>query len=145
MASRDATALEHHAHSLKGSVSTFGANRAFEAAFALEKQGRSGDLTGAEEGLLQLEQALEALRPELVSLPDQVAAQRERISPRSGNAQRVCYSGGLLSYGIHHRNGNRLCAQPRFRRRLHVLWPGDQEGPLAAGFLPARSRRHRNA
>jgi PAS domain S-box-containing protein len=66
--SRDATALEHHAHSLKGSVSTFGANRAFEAAFELEKQGRSGDLTGAPEGLLQLEQALEALRPELVLL-----------------------------------------------------------------------------
>jgi PAS domain S-box-containing protein len=66
--SRDATALEHHAHSLKGSVSTFGANRAFEAAFTLEKQGRSGDLTGAPDGLLQLEQALEALRPELVLL-----------------------------------------------------------------------------
>ena len=66
--SRDATALEHHAHSLKGSVSTFGANRAFEAAFALEKQGRGGDLTNAQDGLLQLEKALEALRPELVLL-----------------------------------------------------------------------------
>jgi hypothetical protein len=49
-------------------VSTFGANRAFEAAFTLEKQGRSGDLTEATDGLLQLEQALEALRPELVLL-----------------------------------------------------------------------------
>jgi PAS domain S-box-containing protein len=68
VANRDATALEHHAHSLKGSVSTFGANRAFEAAFTLEKQGRSGDLTGAQEGLIQLEKALEALRPELVLL-----------------------------------------------------------------------------
>jgi CheY-like chemotaxis protein len=68
VASRDATSLEHHAHSLKGSVSTFGANRAFEAAFTLEKQGRSGDLSDAPEGLLQLEQALEALRPELVLL-----------------------------------------------------------------------------
>ena len=68
VASRNATALEHHAHSLKGSVSTFGANRAFEAAFTLEKQGRSGDLTGASDGLLQLEQALEALRPELILL-----------------------------------------------------------------------------
>jgi PAS domain S-box-containing protein len=68
VAGRDATALEHHAHSLKGSVSTFGANRAFEAAFALEKQGRSGDLTGAQDGLLRLEQALEALRPDLISL-----------------------------------------------------------------------------
>jgi PAS domain S-box-containing protein len=68
VASRDAKALEHHAHSLKGSVSTFGAARAFEAAFTLEKQGRSGNLTGAPDGLLQLEQALEALRPELLLL-----------------------------------------------------------------------------
>jgi PAS domain S-box-containing protein len=68
VASSNASALEHHAHSLKGSVSTFGANRAFEAAFTLEKQGRSGDLTGAQDGLLQLEQALEALHPELVLL-----------------------------------------------------------------------------
>jgi PAS domain S-box-containing protein len=68
VASRDATALEHAAHSLKGSVSTFGAIRAFDAAFALEKQGRSGDLSGAQDGLFQLEQALEALRPELVLL-----------------------------------------------------------------------------
>ncbi len=68
VAASDATALEHHAHSLKGSVSTFGAGRAFEAAFELEKQGRNKDLRGAREGLSQLEQALEALRPELESL-----------------------------------------------------------------------------
>jgi HPt (histidine-containing phosphotransfer) domain-containing protein len=68
VAASDASALEQHAHSLKGSVSTFGANRAFEAAFTLEKQGRNRDLTGAPEGLVQLEQALEALRPELESL-----------------------------------------------------------------------------
>lgn len=64
----DAKGVEHHAHSLKGSVSTFGASRAFEAAFALEKQGRGGDLTKAQEGLVQLQQALEALHPELVVL-----------------------------------------------------------------------------
>jgi PAS domain S-box-containing protein len=68
VASRDASALEQHAHSLKGSVSTFGAERAFEAAFTLEKQGRSGDLTAAPDGLLQLQKALEALHPELVLL-----------------------------------------------------------------------------
>jgi PAS domain S-box-containing protein len=68
VAASDATALEHHAHSLKGSVSTFGAGRAFEAAFELEKQGRNKDLRGAREGVLQLEQALAALRPELQSL-----------------------------------------------------------------------------
>ena len=68
VAASDATALEHHAHSLKGSVSTFGADRAFEAAFELEKQGRNKDLQRAGEGVLQLEQALEALRPELETL-----------------------------------------------------------------------------
>jgi HPt (histidine-containing phosphotransfer) domain-containing protein len=66
--SSDAKALEQHAHSLKGSVSTFGAGRAFEAAFELEKRGRNRDLAGAPDGLLQLEQALEALRPELEQL-----------------------------------------------------------------------------
>jgi two-component system, sensor histidine kinase and response regulator len=68
VAASDAGSLEHHAHSLKGSVSTFGAGRAFEAAFELEKKGRAGDLTGAQDGLCRLEQALEALRPELESL-----------------------------------------------------------------------------
>jgi PAS domain S-box-containing protein len=65
VAASDAAALEHSAHSLKGSVSTFGANRAFEAAFTLEKQGRNKDLRDAQQGLCELEQALEALRPEL--------------------------------------------------------------------------------
>ena len=65
VAASDARALEHSAHSLKGSVSTFGAGRAFEAAFTLEKLGRAGDLRGAQEGLNELEHALEALRPEL--------------------------------------------------------------------------------
>ena len=68
VASRDASAIEHHAHSLKGSVSTFGAGRAFEAALALEKQGRSKNLGGVENQLCQLENALEALLPELQAL-----------------------------------------------------------------------------
>ena len=65
VATKDATAIEHHAHSLKGSVSTFGAGRAFEAALALEKQGRSKDLRAVDEGLGRLESALEDLVPEL--------------------------------------------------------------------------------
>ena len=64
----DAGALEHYAHSLKGSVSTFGAKGAFEAALALERKGRTGDLSGVEDGLGQLESALGALRPELETL-----------------------------------------------------------------------------
>jgi HPt (histidine-containing phosphotransfer) domain-containing protein len=64
----DQSSLERHAHSLKGSVSTFGAQEAFEAALALEKQGRSGDLAEAQEGLSRLEHALATLRPELEAL-----------------------------------------------------------------------------
>ncbi len=64
----DPSGVEHHAHSLKGSVSTFGAQRAFEAALALERKGRSGDLTGAEESLRKLENVFEALRPELIAI-----------------------------------------------------------------------------
>jgi len=65
VSAKDATSIEHEAHTLKGSVSTFGARRAFEAALALEKLGRSKDLTGVEEGFSQLEDALHALVPEL--------------------------------------------------------------------------------
>jgi HPt (histidine-containing phosphotransfer) domain-containing protein len=64
----DQSSLERHAHSLKGSVSTFGAQEAFDAALALEKQGRTGDLTNSQDGLHRLEQALTALRPELEAL-----------------------------------------------------------------------------
>ena len=68
IAANDASAVEHNAHSLKGSVSTFGANDVFESALALEKQGRGGDLAGAPVRLARLEEALLALRPELEAL-----------------------------------------------------------------------------
>ncbi len=64
----DQSSLERHAHSLKGSVSTFGAQEAFDAALALEKQGRSGDLAQSQDGLRRLEHALATLRPELEAL-----------------------------------------------------------------------------
>ena len=68
VAHSDHSGLERHAHSLKGSVSTFGAQEVFEAAFALEKQGRSGDLSCAAQGLQRLEHALNMLRPDLEAL-----------------------------------------------------------------------------
>ena len=68
LAANDASGVEHHAHSLKGSVSTFGAKNVFEASLALEKLGRSGNLSGAAEGLRTLESALASLRPELEAL-----------------------------------------------------------------------------
>jgi len=68
VAQGDQSSLERHAHSLKGSVSTFGAQEAFDAAQVLEKQGRTGDLSCSREGLAKLEQALINLRPELEAL-----------------------------------------------------------------------------
>ena len=68
VAANDASGVEHNAHSLKGSVSTFGAKDVFESALALEKQGRSGNLSCAQDGLRKLENALQALRPDLEAL-----------------------------------------------------------------------------
>lgn len=68
IAANDSSGVEHHAHSLKGSVSTFGAKHVFESALALEKQGRGGNLANAAENLDKLENALKALQPELEAL-----------------------------------------------------------------------------
>ncbi len=64
----NAVLVEQHAHRLKGSISTFGASGAVDAALALEKKGRAGDLSGAEENLHTLEAALAQLHPELEAL-----------------------------------------------------------------------------
>lgn len=65
---RDARALERAAHTLKGSVGNFGADAAFQAAFQLEKMGRSGNLTGVDEAYHALETEMERLRPALATL-----------------------------------------------------------------------------
>jgi two-component system sensor histidine kinase/response regulator len=64
----DARAIERTAHSLKGSVSNFGASAAVEAAFTLENMGRAQELGDIQASLRALEQALEALRPQLEAL-----------------------------------------------------------------------------
>jgi len=68
VAANDASGVEHNAHSLKGSVSTFGAKDVFESALALEKLGRSGKLSDAPDALRALENALQQLRPNLQAL-----------------------------------------------------------------------------
>ena len=68
VAARDAAAIERHAHSLKGSVSNFGALESRNAAQDLETKARTGSLTGIDESLAKLEHALDLLRPELESL-----------------------------------------------------------------------------
>jgi two-component system, sensor histidine kinase and response regulator len=64
----DAKTVERAAHGLKGSVSNFGARAAVDAAWMLESLGRAQKLADVEPGIRTLEQALEALRPELEAL-----------------------------------------------------------------------------
>jgi HPt (histidine-containing phosphotransfer) domain-containing protein len=68
IAAGSATDIEHHAHSLKGSVSNFGASEVVAAALSLEEKGRHHNLTETPAVLHRLESALAALKPELQSL-----------------------------------------------------------------------------
>lgn len=68
VAARDPGGIERKAHSLKGSVSTFGTGVVFEAAVELERQGRSGDLAQVESNLRTFEVSLVRLCKELQAL-----------------------------------------------------------------------------
>ena len=68
MQSGDPVGVERNAHSLKGSVGNFGAERAYQAALQLEMLGRQNQLEAGPEALQTLEAALESLRPELAEL-----------------------------------------------------------------------------
>ncbi len=61
-------ALERAAHTMKGSVSNFSADGAYEAAFNLEKIGLNGDLSEAEEAYVKLKEEIKNLRPVLKNL-----------------------------------------------------------------------------
>ena len=62
---RDSQSIERQAHSFKGSVSTFGVGAAFQAAYELERQGRSRNLSGVESNFQRFESSLESLCVEL--------------------------------------------------------------------------------
>ncbi|MBI5572497.1 MAG: Hpt domain-containing protein [Desulfomonile tiedjei] len=68
----DAARVEKVAHALKGSVGNFAAEAAVQAAFKLESMGRSRDLTGASEALMQLEREIDWVKEELVTLDQEV-------------------------------------------------------------------------
>ncbi|HYM09459.1 MAG TPA: Hpt domain-containing protein [Bryobacterales bacterium] len=68
VADRDALALSRSAHTLKGSVGTFGADAAFEAALRLEKMGRSGELAGVDEAYAALEEVMQGVTQALLTL-----------------------------------------------------------------------------
>lgn len=62
---RDAWRLQVSAHTLKGSVSNFGAEAATWAALQLERMGRQQELEGAPEALRMLEVQFSMLEPAL--------------------------------------------------------------------------------
>jgi two-component system sensor histidine kinase/response regulator len=74
IAAGDARALQHAAHTLKGSVSNFAAPKATEASFVLEKMGRRQDLAEAPAALATLKQELADFTPALMLLKAQAAA-----------------------------------------------------------------------
>lgn len=67
-AAGDAKRLERAAHSLKGSVSNFGAEAATQAAYKLETIGRKGEFAGADTALRDLVSLFAQLQPVLQNL-----------------------------------------------------------------------------
>lgn len=72
----DARSLEQAAHKLKGSLGTFCAHAAYEAAQKLEEIGQSGNLGAAEETSHLLEAELTRLMPLLEELEKESVACR---------------------------------------------------------------------
>jgi CheY-like chemotaxis protein len=68
VANGDAKRLERAAHTLKGSVGYFGAERTFRAAHRLEMLAKQGDLAAAGAGFAELKEALDRLEPELAAV-----------------------------------------------------------------------------
>ena len=59
IAESDAYSLRTAAHTLKGSIRYFRVDKAFDAAYRLERMGRDGDLDGAEEALRILDEEID--------------------------------------------------------------------------------------
>jgi two-component system, sensor histidine kinase and response regulator len=74
IADADAEALWRAAHGLKGCVANFGAKAAYDAALHLEKLGKSGDLSEADEAFADLAREIENLSEALASLCMEEAA-----------------------------------------------------------------------
>ena len=67
---QDAHAIERAAHSLKGSVGNFGAERAHRAALDLEMIGRNGNVADARQSFAKLEAAMNDVQPEILSIAE---------------------------------------------------------------------------
>jgi PAS domain S-box-containing protein len=68
LAERDAETLSKAAHSLKGSVANFGADRAFEAARSVEMASRNNELDGLDAAVQALAEQVDAVRNDLERL-----------------------------------------------------------------------------
>jgi signal transduction histidine kinase/DNA-binding response OmpR family regulator/HPt (histidine-containing phosphotransfer) domain-containing protein len=73
---QDARALERAAHTLKGSVANFAAQKAYETALQLERIGRSEELAGAASAFENLEREMARLTPALARVAADVAPRR---------------------------------------------------------------------
>jgi two-component system sensor histidine kinase/response regulator len=85
VAKKDSAALERAAHSLKGSISTFAARDATEAASRLEKLASAGELAGAEDACALLVAQVERLRQALEDLGSGSKRYRETVPMRGDN------------------------------------------------------------
>ena len=65
---RDAKAIDRAAHMLKGCVSNFGAQHLYDASLALERMGRSGDLSNMEPAFQVLKAEIGQLECDLRAL-----------------------------------------------------------------------------
>ncbi len=65
---RDPKALDYSAHTLKGCVSNFGAQRLYDYSLALERMGRSGDLTNVDAVYRSLKSEIAQLEKDLREL-----------------------------------------------------------------------------
>jgi HPt (histidine-containing phosphotransfer) domain-containing protein len=71
VSARDAKALDNAAHTVKGCVSNFGAQGLYDASQALERMGRSGDLSNMERTYQVLRAEMAQLEADLRALTDQ--------------------------------------------------------------------------
>jgi HPt (histidine-containing phosphotransfer) domain-containing protein len=85
----DAAGLRRAAHTLRGSVSSFGARPSEEAAGRLEELARDGDLPAAAEGFRVLEGALAGLRAELAELAQGRAPASRDLTPLPRRRPRI--------------------------------------------------------
>ena len=73
--------LEYSAHTLKGAVGNFGAQRAWECALRLEMMGRGGEMSDAESAVNELEREVRGLMEALagIAVNEQPAAEASAV------------------------------------------------------------------